>query len=218
MNVFVAGGTGYLGQPLIHELLARGHRVQALARAASAGKLPTGCEPLIADPLQPGSYSPAGCDSFVHLIGVSHPAPWKAAAFREIDIRSVEVAAAAAIAAHIRHFIYLSVAHPSPVMRSYTAAREQCEQIISCSGLNATFVRPWYVLGPGHRWPYLLKPAYWLMERIPSKRESAQRLGLVTRVQVIATLLDAVEKPACGVRTIEVPEIRATKMRAQAAA
>jgi nucleoside-diphosphate-sugar epimerase len=32
-DVFVTGGTGYIGQRLIPELLARGHRVRALARA-----------------------------------------------------------------------------------------------------------------------------------------------------------------------------------------
>jgi hypothetical protein len=41
------------------------------------------------------------------------------------------------------------------------------------SGMNATILRPWYVLGPGRQWPLLLKPMYWLMERIPATRESA---------------------------------------------
>ena len=56
--------------------------------------------------------------------------------------------------------------------------------------MRATVLRPWYVLGPGHRWPYMLVPFYWLMERVPSKRETAQRLGLVTHAQMIAALLD----------------------------
>jgi hypothetical protein len=30
--------------------------------------------------------------------------------------------------------------------------------MIGQSGLNTTILRPWYVLGPGHYWPYLLKP------------------------------------------------------------
>ncbi|MBM3875273.1 MAG: NAD-dependent epimerase/dehydratase family protein [Verrucomicrobia bacterium] len=35
MNCFVTGATGFIGANLVHELLARGHRVRALARATS---------------------------------------------------------------------------------------------------------------------------------------------------------------------------------------
>ncbi|HEX5135208.1 MAG TPA: NmrA family NAD(P)-binding protein, partial [Thermoanaerobaculia bacterium] len=33
--VFVAGGTGYIGRPLVAALLARGHGVRALVRPGS---------------------------------------------------------------------------------------------------------------------------------------------------------------------------------------
>ena len=33
--------------------------------------------------------------------------------------------------------------------------------------LHATILRPWYVLGPGRRWPVMLLPAYWLMGLLP---------------------------------------------------
>ena len=67
----------------------------------------------------------------------------------------------------------------------------------------------WYVLGPGHRWPVVLAPLYALLRMIPATRESAQRLGLVTRAQVIATLVHAVATPPpSGIRIVEVPEMR----------
>ena len=72
--------------------------------------------------------------------------------------------------------------------------------------MNATILRPWYVLGPGHRWPYLLLPVYKLMEMLPATREGATRLGLVTLDQMVAALIDAVETPAHGVRMLEVPK------------
>ena len=76
------------------------------------------------------------------------------------------------------------------------------------SGLNATVLRPWYVLGPGHRWPLVLKPLYRAAELIPFMRESAQRLGLITLDQMIQALTAATETPALGIRTLDVPEIR----------
>jgi uncharacterized protein YbjT (DUF2867 family) len=149
-----------------------------------------------------------GADTWVHLIGVAHPAPWKGEQFRAVDLASVRAAIAAAVPAGVRHFVYLSVAQPAPVMRAYLEVRAACEALIRAAGLNATFVRPWYVLGPGHRWPLLLQPAYWLLEQLPATREAAQRLGLVTLEQMIGTLLEAVEHPATGVRILGVPEIR----------
>jgi hypothetical protein len=66
------------------------------------------------------------------------------------------------------------------------------------------------VLGPGHRWPYVLKPFYFLCERLPSTRESARRLGFVTHAQMTAALLRAVEDPAPDFRLLTVPDIRAS--------
>ena len=88
------------------------------------------------------------------------------------------------------------------------ALRSRAEQLIRESGLNATFVRPWYVLGPGHRWPALLTPCYWMLERLPATRDSALRLGLVTLAQMVAALVRAVEDPPVAVRIIETAEIR----------
>jgi hypothetical protein len=55
--------------------------------------------------------------------------------------------------AGIAHFIYVSVAHPAPAMQAYIAARSACEAESESRGLDATILRPWYVLRPGHRSP-----------------------------------------------------------------
>jgi nucleoside-diphosphate-sugar epimerase len=94
-------------------------------------------------------------------------------------------------------------------MKTYIAVRAECEEMIRQRGLNATILRPWYVLGPGHRWPHALIPLYWALEKFPLTREGAQRLGLVSLDQMIAALVRAVESPVSGVRLIGVPAIRA---------
>lgn len=209
--MFLTGGTGYMGRRLIPQLLARGHRVRALVRASSAANLPEGCAPVVGDALQADSYSAAvpPAETFVHLVGVAHPSPAKAEQFRSIDLASVRAAGAAAVTAGIRHFVYVSVAHPAPMMKAYIAVRSEGEDLIRNSGLSATILRPWYVLGPGHRWPVILQPFYWLAEQFPGTRESARRLGLVTIDQMLAALVRAVENPTGGVRIVEVPQIRA---------
>ena len=208
--VFITGGTGYMGQKLIPRLLERGHQVRALVRPGSEKKLPPGATAVIGSALDASSYigqiSPA--DTFVQLVGVAHPSPAKAAEFRAVDRPSGLGAVAAAKYARIRHFVYLSVAHPAPMMHAYIAVRSECEAAIEAAGLNATILRPWYVLGPGHWWPYLLTPLYKLAELLPQTRDGAQRLGLVTLEQMTSALMVAVENPAEGRRVLTVPEIR----------
>jgi uncharacterized protein YbjT (DUF2867 family) len=212
--VFLTGATGFMGRNLELELLRRGHQVRALARPGSEARVPAGCEGLTGDPLDALSYrervSPA--DTFVQLVGVSHPSPAKAAAFRSIDLASAKAGVEAARFAGVRHFIYASVAHPAPVMKAYIAARSEAEETIRASGLNATILRPWYVLGPGRRWPLLLLPMYWVLGAPPRTRDSARRLGLVTIEQMIATMARAVEQPATGIRIVEVPQIRSGRL------
>ena len=113
-----------------------------------------------------------------------------------------------ASAAAVSHFVYLSVAHPAPVMQAYVDVRMKCEKALAESGLNATVLRPWYVLGPGHRWPYALIPLYKLAEQIPSMREAAIRLSLVTIREMISALTYATESSASGIRVFEPRDIR----------
>ena len=209
-RVFVTGATGYIGGRLIPALCARDNQVIALARNESRHKISGGCSIVSGNALDANSYGDrvTGADTFIHLVGVSHPSPAKAQAFVEVDLRSGLEAVRVAREKGIEHFIYVSVAHPAPTMKAYIEARTSCEKAIRESHLNSTIVRPWYVLGPGHRWPYALIPFYALAEMFPATREGARRLGLVTINEMINTLAHAVANPAQGVRIIEAPEIR----------
>src|ERR1700674_1174981 len=209
-SVFVTGGTGFMGRNLIVELVHRKYVVQALARHGSEHKLPHGCKVIPGDALDKNSFvsqiPPA--DTFVQLIGVTHPNPAKKDEFRAVDLGSARAAIEAAREAGIRHFVYVSVAQSAPVMKFYVGVRAEAEKMVRESGMNATILRPWYVLGPGRQWPLLLKPMYWLMERIPATRESALRLGLVTLEQMVGALVRSIENPANGIRVLGVREIR----------
>jgi nucleoside-diphosphate-sugar epimerase len=178
-------------------------------RPRSEGKLPSGAEAILGNALDSSGWASqvAPADTFVHLVGTPHPSPSKAAEFAAIDLPSIKASVAAAVDARIGHFIYVSVAHPAPMMHAYIAVRSQGEALIRANALNATILRPWYVLGPGHWWPYALVPFYAIARMIPSTRDGALRLGLVTHAQMIRALTDAVEHPATGVRIAGVPEI-----------
>jgi uncharacterized protein YbjT (DUF2867 family) len=210
-HVFVAGGTGYIGRHLLPVLMTRGHRVRALARRGSESKVPAGCELVVGDPFDHRTFADqvAFCDTFVQLVGVPHPSPRKAQQFLDVDLRSAKESIAAAATNRTAHFVYVSVAQPAPVMQAYQNARRRAEEALAATGLTRTVLRPWYVLGPGHWWPYALLPIYAVLERLPSTRASARRLGLVTLQQMVGALVDAIEHPPERERLIEVPEIKA---------
>ncbi len=213
-QVLITGGTGYIGTRLAACLLARGHRVRLLTRSTSLARVAQGALAVpanaldaeaLATALQPG-------DTFVHLIGTRHPNPAKAAEFESVDLASIRAAVCAAQRVPIAHLVYLSVAQPAPVMRAYVAARAAGERLIAQARLPASIFRPWYVLGPGHRWPLVLLPLYALARLVPAWRAAASRLGLVTLEQMVQALVCSIEAPPPnGTLIFEVPHIRACR-------
>jgi len=208
-RVLIAGATGYVGSRLVQRLLGRGHAVRALVRATSR-PLPAGCEVVTGDALDESSFTAAaqGRDTLVHLVGVAHPSPAKAALFESVDLASAQVAARAAMAAGVRHIVYVSVARPAPVMHAYVEARHRAEQAFVATAIPCTFLQPWYVLGPGHYWPLAVLPLYKLFELLPATRATAQRLGLVSIDTLLRCLVHPVETPSPGVRSWDVPTLR----------
>ncbi len=168
-------------------LLQKGYAVEALVRKGSESKAPVGCKAITGDALNSDSYKQSlSSDTFIHMVGVANPSPAKAGLFRNIDLPAAIASIDAAIYNGVKHFVYVSVAHPAPAMKAYVQTRMEAEAKLRDSGLNTTILRPWYVIGPGHRWAYALIPFYKLAEMIPATRDSALRCGLVTLKQMLA--------------------------------
>lgn len=211
-QIFITGGTGYMGRRLIKILLEKGYNVKALVRNGSENKLPKGCNYIIADPFDAESFQkeiPSEA-TFIQLLGVTHPSPKKKEQFKTIDLASAKASACAAQNAGVKHFIYVSVAQtPTNIMKDYQQCRARCEAYIGTTQIPATFIRPWYVVGPGHYWPLLLTPLFKILEQIPSTSRKAKALRLVSLKQMLNTLFYAIEHaPAAGIDIIEIEKIR----------
>src|SRR5262245_59256160 len=209
-SVFVTGGTGYMGRRLIPRLVTRGFDVRALVRPSSERKAPEGCSLVRGDVLDRSTFAAAvpRRSVVVHLVGTPHPSPAKAAEFESVDWVSAQECMIAAKTAGARHFVYVSVAQPAPVMQAYVNVRTRIERLLRATGMPSTILRPWYVLGPGHRWPYVLVPFYWMASAFPTKRQMARRLGLVTLDEMLGALTWAIETAGGSSRLLEVPDIR----------
>ncbi|MGC4099954.1 SDR family oxidoreductase [Ferruginibacter sp.] len=211
-TVFITGGTGYIGTRLIKALLQQGnYSVRAIVRQGSEHKLPAGCEVIVGNALNAVSYQEhiAPATIFVHLIGVAHPSPAKKEQFKNIDRVSVLQAAKAAAHAGIQHFVYLSVSmYPTNIMKDFQQVRAEGEAILSQQPFTTSFIRPWYVLGPGHWWPVLLKPLFAVMKLFPSKKQAAIYLDTVTIRQMIRALVDCIDHPPATNTIYDVPKIK----------
>jgi len=141
------------------------------------------------------------------MVGVAHPSPRKKQQFFDVDLKSIQESVKAARDKNIPHFIYISVA-PSNIMRDFSEVRMQGEQLIRQNFFNATFLRPFYVLGPGHYWPLLLTPLFAILSLTKSGKEKGKQLGLVWIGQMVNALTWAVENPSDGIRILEVKDIK----------
>jgi uncharacterized protein YbjT (DUF2867 family) len=192
--------------------LERGHRVRVLTRSESTARVPQGATPVLGDALDATSVTNAlhAADTVVHLVGTRHPTPSKADQFEKVDLMSIRATVAALKNSPTAHLVYVSVAQPAPIMRSYLWVRTLGETMIREAGLTATILRPWYILGPGRRWPMAIMPLYKLAALFPGTRATAERLGLLTLEEFLRALVAQVENPpAPGQRRIiDVPAMK----------
>jgi uncharacterized protein YbjT (DUF2867 family) len=133
MNVLVTGGTGVLGREVVEQLVTRGHQVRILSRTAKphphadvvAGDLGTG------DGLQAALMN---VDTVVHT--ASDPKRPK-----DADVEGTQRLLAAASAAGVRHFVYISIVGVDRIPWPYYRAKLDVEQMVEAAGLPFTILR-----------------------------------------------------------------------------
>lgn len=110
--------------------------------------------------------------------------------------------------------LYVSVAQtPTSVMLDYELCRAECEKMILEPPLKTSIIRPLYVVGPGHYWPFSFLPFFKMLELIPKTSAKAKALRLVYLKQMLDALVNAVENlPAERVRFFEIEYIKSVKM------
>jgi nucleoside-diphosphate-sugar epimerase len=168
MRVLVTGATGFVGRPLLAALWAAGHEVLAAVRRPPDPPLPVGIAILAGfDLAAPGDWTSLldGIDAVVHLAGIAHVGPdVPAERYDRVNRAGSAALAAAAVAAGVRHFVFVSSirAQSGPVADhllresdeprptdAYGRSKLAAEADISASGIAATILRPVAMYGPG---------------------------------------------------------------------
>jgi uncharacterized protein YbjT (DUF2867 family) len=135
MTTLVIGATGNVGRPTIAGLLAKGAAVRALSRSAEKiAALPAGVAGAIGN-LETGEGLEAACTGVDKLFLITSNG--------ETESTRGLNAVKAAVAADVRHIVFLSVANPKkePGIPHYLA-KLPIEDAIRASGVDYTFLRP----------------------------------------------------------------------------
>ena len=149
--ILVTGGTGFVGQEVVRELIALGHRVRLLVRdprrAARFAAHPQ-VELVLGDALKPETLptAMANVQAVVHLIGIivetSH------VTFEQAHTESTRNLLAAAKEARVTRWIQMSAAGTRPDARSrYHLSKWAAEDLVRQSGLDWTIFRPSLIYG-----------------------------------------------------------------------
>ncbi len=176
MQVFLTGGTGFIGGEVARLLRARGDEVRALVRTpAKAGNLTAiGCELVAGDLSDEAALQEAcqGVDAVVHgaaVYEVGVPAE-RRGDLVEVNVRGTERLLGAVLAAGVRRVVYVSTVatfgntggkvvdetYVRPEGLGFTSVYEETKVLaherareIAAGGLGLVIVQPGVVYGPG---------------------------------------------------------------------
>lgn len=157
MKIVVAGGTGFLGRYIARALADSGHEVAILGRsAAKVASIPmlAGLGAVEGDVTDPSSLAGAlnGAEAVVNAVQFpNHPieVPRKGLTYDRYDRQGTENLVAAAEAAGVQRFVYISGAGADVTSeKTWYRAKGLAEKALAASALSWTVLRPSWAYGP----------------------------------------------------------------------
>jgi NADH dehydrogenase len=154
MQVFISGGTGYIGRQVIRDLAAAGHRIRAFVRPGSERNLPSECISAISivsgDIREPATLrgSMDGCDEVIHLPGLIREFPRRGITFHGVQYEGAKNVIDEACRSGVQRLILMSangVRDGAPT--EYYRTKWMAEEYLRQSTLEWTIFRPSVVFG-----------------------------------------------------------------------
>jgi uncharacterized protein YbjT (DUF2867 family) len=167
-QVFVTGGSGFVGSAVISSLLRAGDEVHALTtdRPIGADGSVKNFRGSLFDPgvLEEGMRR---CDAVIHLVGIIMENPSKGATFERIHYEGTVAVVDAAKRNGVRRYVQMSALGVRPNAASeYHKTKFKAEEYVRASGLDATIFRPSLIHGP--RGEFMKMEAMWARGRAPA--------------------------------------------------
>ncbi|MEO8090456.1 MAG: SDR family oxidoreductase [Gemmatimonadales bacterium] len=205
MTALVTGATGYIGGRLATRLLARGHRVRAMARdPRRLGALAAaGGQPVAGDVLQPESLAPALHDVaaayyLIHSMGTG-------ADFAERDRTGAANFAAACAAAGVGRIIYLGgLGQPGPALSTHLASRQEVGEVLRAGTVPVTELRAAIIVGAGSASFEIIRDLARKLPVMICPRWVRSRCEPIALDQVLEYLMGVLDEPRTVGQVLEV--------------
>jgi NADH dehydrogenase len=148
MKIFIAGGTGFVGEHLVTELLRSGHTVRLLVH--SRRTLPGNIEQVTGDVTRLESFAEtlSGCDAIINLVGIIREFPSRGLTFERLHVTATANMLAAAAGSGISRYLQMSALGTRPdAVSGYHRTKWQAEELVRGSALAWTIFRPSLIYG-----------------------------------------------------------------------
>ena len=211
--ILVTGGTGFIGQRVVHALRAEGREVRCLVRSRARGAAleGLGCKLALGDVSDPESLHQAvtGCDVVVHLVAIIAGRPED---FERVMVQGTRDLLETARAEGVRRFVLMSalgVSEKTKELTPYYRAKWAMEESVRTSGLEHVIFRPSFVFGPSGGAITEFARLVRFLPAIPVVGSGERRLQPIYVDDVAAFFARAVDVPEAANRTFELggPEV-----------
>lgn len=197
MRVLVTGGTGFVGQSVLDELLANGHTVRLLVRdPARIEPRVTGVEPVRGNILDPEGLaeSAQGTEAIIHLVGIISECGSNT--FERVHAEGARNVVNAARNTGVRRFIHMSAlgTRPQAVSR-YHQSKFAAEESVRGSGSDYTIFRPSLIYGPGDQFVNLFAKISRWSPFLPVMGGGNSRMAPIAVESVAKAFVGALSEP-----------------------
>jgi len=196
MRVFVTGGTGFVGQEVLRQLVTAGHQVKALVREGSATKLTQHeqVETVPGDVTDTASLEGglAGCDAVIHLVGIIREFPSRGVTFERLHVEATRNMLAAAQNQQVSRFLHMSANGAREMANTaYQRTKWLAEEAVRTSGLAWTIFRPSLIFGRHDQFINMLAAQVRLLPAVPVIGDGSYRLSPVAVEDVAGGFVQA---------------------------
>jgi nucleoside-diphosphate-sugar epimerase len=171
VNVFVTGGTGYVGVKVVERLVALGHHVRLFQRPHSTRKWERPDVERVDGDLFDSETLVHGmrdCDAVIHLVGIIREDPRKHVTMKRIHVDGTRRVIEAAIEGGVSTMVHMSALGARPdAVTPYHQSKWAAEELVRSSGLQFTIFRPSVIFGHGGPGPEFVGQLADLVRKAP---------------------------------------------------
>ncbi|MEI7815630.1 MAG: complex I NDUFA9 subunit family protein [Desulfuromonadales bacterium] len=204
MKIFVAGGTGFVGEHLVRELLKCGHSVRTLAhnRTANRGDI----EQVTGDITRVETFeqSVGGCDAVINLVGIIREFPARGTTFEMLHFQATKNLLEAATINGVSRYLQMSaLGTRKSAVSLYHQSKWRAEEAVRKNGLEWTIFRPSLIFGPHDAFINMLAAQLRLAPVIPVIGSGSYRLQPIHVDDVVRCFVLALKMPETIGQTYE---------------